>query len=552
MDSGCNQYEVHKVTHPHAIVAEVPGSKSITNRALLLAAMAEGESVLHGVQFSDDSRHFLDALVALGFAMKVDEAAHKVCITGCGGRIPAREAIVDVGSAGTAARFLTALLGLSEGTYHMRSSEQMQARPMKELLTVLEGFGARIRYEGEEYHFPFIIENTGRVESIHTDLNEENLQDSSSDGNEYIEEKNTKKTEVEHQNKYAKPLCKKTAIKDKEIELTVDIDKSSQFLSALLIVSVLFRQGAVIYVTGSHGMAYVRMTVAMMRQFGLIVEESEDGRTYRIPSGAAYAPQNYEVEPDVSAACYFYAAGAILGVPARVKGVRRDSLQGDLRFLDVLCNMGCSLCESENEELVLLPIIAQKNASTVDQIGVKSEPCKESSGNEDSRGTALDTMSDIPDCTCMDENQETVRNVMLHGGSWDLSSFSDQALTLAAIAPFADAPVEIRGISHIRYQECDRIEAIRTNLAAMGVPCSEADGTIRITPYQPQIYDAEAKPSRVHPVSPHGAVIETYHDHRVAMAFAIPGLRLDGQVITDPGCCAKTFPEFFEELERSI
>lgn len=431
-------YTVKQVTTPHAIEVTVPGSKSITNRALLIAALAQGKSTLRGILFSDDSRVFLAALQSLGFSVDIDEENRTVVIEGGGGRIPCAEhaehsnqilADVYVGSAGTAARFLTAFLGLSEGSFRMTSSEQMKKRPMKELLDALSMMGAEITYEEEDYHFPFIIRNHGWA--------------------------------THH--------------------VTVDVDKSSQFLSALLISSVLSSEDVQIDVTGSHGMAYVRMTLEMMKQFQVEVQSAGE-QSYRIGRDAAYCAMDYQIEPDLSAACYFYAMSPILSVPAKVHGVQLDCLQGDSRFLSVLSDMGCTIEQQEDGVLILPP-----------------------------------------------------DNHRLSGGAWDLSGFSDQALTLAAIAPFADSPVIIHGISHIRYQECDRIQAIETNLAAMGIQYGElADGIMIL------------------PGVPHECTVETFEDHRVAMAFSIPGLVTEGIRILNPKCCRKTFENYFEVLENCV
>lgn len=412
------------------IEVEVPGSKSITNRALLIAALCEGTSVLSGVLFSDDSRHFIQALADLGFPVEVDEAHARVTVTGFGGEIPRKDAAIDVGSAGTAARFLAAYFGLSRGRYHMNSSEQMRRRPMQELLLALESLGAQTEYKGEEYHFPFVIGNPGVTRH----------------------------------------------------EVTVDVDKSSQFLSALLIASVLSDEDFVIHVTGNHGMAYVDMTVAMMAQFGVTVIR-EGTADFHIPGDAKYRPMEYRIEPDVSAASYFYAMSPVLGVRAHVKHVHGQSLQGDIRFLQVLEQMGC-VREETPEGIAILP---------------------------------------PPDGK-------------LRGGSFDLSSFSDQALTLAAIACFADSAVTIRGIGHIRYQECDRLQAIRKNLEAMGIAAEQ------------QAEDCIV----IRPGTPRACRIETYDDHRVAMAFAIPGLVAPGIVIENPMCCKKTFENYFEVLEERV
>lgn len=424
-------YKVKKVNHPHDIVTSVPGSKSITNRALLIAALANGRSVLKGCLFSDDSRHFIDALIRLGFPVLVDEDKREITITGFGGRIPKNEAEIDVGSAGTAARFLTALLGLSKGRYHIVSSEQMKKRPMKDLLVSLEKLGAHIEYDEKEYHFPFTIGNTG---------------------------------------KYADAV-------------DINVDKSSQFLSALLISAMVMEKTFTINVTGTHGMAYVEMTLLMMKQFGLDVIQNKKNNSFIIPEKAAYVSLDYDIEPDVSAACYFYALSPLLYVKSQVRGVHQNSLQGDVAFLEVLADMGCTLSD-EADGIVCMP----------------------------------------PD------------NGQMHGGSWDLSAFSDQALTLAAIAPFAKEPVGIEGISHIRLQECDRINAIEENLAELGVRVEETENGLRIYPAE------SVKPCQ----------IKTYDDHRVAMSFTLPGLMAEGVEIIDPYCCRKTFEDFYDVLEESV
>ena len=147
-------YLVQKVNKPLHIAVEVPGSKSITNRALLIGAMADGLSEIQGILFSDDSRFFLKALQELGFEINISEEKKTVRIQGMNGRIPKKEATIQVGSAGTAARFLTAFLAMSDGTYQIESSEQMKKRPMKDLLLALEGLGASFAYLEEPYHFP--------------------------------------------------------------------------------------------------------------------------------------------------------------------------------------------------------------------------------------------------------------------------------------------------------------------------------------------------------------------------------------------------------------
>lgn len=424
----CDIYEVKKIENPHDIELSVPGSKSITNRALLIAALAEGTSVLHGVLFSDDSRHFMQALYDLGFPIHVDVDSATVTIEGFGGMIPKAEAEVHVGSAGTAARFLTAFLGLSKGKYRMTCSEQMKKRPMKELLVALEELGSEIVYEEEEYCFPFTI---GNFE------------------------------------------CKKTKV-------TIDVEKSSQFLSALLISSVLLPHNFMIRVSGSHGMSYVNMTIRMMQQFGVGVEKTLTG-AYRRRYDTGYVPAEYTIEPDVSAACYFYALCPLHRINVKVRNVHMDGLQGDLKFIKVLVRMGCKIEDQED--------------------GVLLHPPKD----------------------------------RFIGGSFDLSSFSDQALTLAAIAPFASSKVCIMNVGHIRYQECDRIHAIISNLSKMGIAAIEQGDNLFILPGTPFATD-----------------VDTYEDHRVAMAFSLVGTLVEGVKIKDPSCTKKTFENYFEVLETEV
>ncbi len=408
----------------------VPGSKSITNRALLLATLAKGESTLRGVLFSDDSRHFLKCVQDLGFETTVDEKNKVVTVKGLGGAVPKKEAGIYVGSAGTAARFLAAYLGVSEGIYHLDASEQMRKRPMAPLLTSLKELGCEVTFEEKEGFFPFTVNGKGFG-------------------------------------------CE---------EISVDIEHSSQFLSALLIASTLSPKDLHIGIQGSHGMAYIEITRRMMEQFGVKAVYNEAKREYVIPTGQRYKALDYQIEPDVSGAAYFYALGALLGVTVQVQNVTFDSMQGDIGFLRILQQMGCYLLSGE-DGIVLYPPL----------------------------------------------------DGVLHGVEADMSACSDQAITLAAIAPFAKEPTIIKGIGHIRFQECNRMNAIVTELRKMGITCEETDSTITI-------YPGEPKPCKV----------ETYDDHRMAMGFTLMGLKAEGIVIDNPGCCRKTFENYFEVLENCL
>lgn len=433
------QYEVKRLDRPVDWTVDVPGSKSMTNRALLMAALSDGEVKLEGVLFSDDSRHFLESLVSLGFMVDINESEKAVTVLGCGGNIPKKQAVINVGSAGTAARFLTAMLGFSDGEYTIEASEQMKKRPMQELFSLLTGVGANITYLETEGHLQVKI--CGRRNP------KAGADQSKADGN---------------------PL-----------QLSLDISKSTQFLSALLLISPMIPQGLDIHITSEKtDGSYIRITRKMLADAG--VEVKYGGKNYRIDPKAVYQKKHYQIEPDVSAACYFYAAAAITGGRTLVKHVHKDNSQGDMKFLDVLAQMGCTVTEK------------------ADGIEVT--------------GPAEDTLKGI---------------------EIDMNDFSDQALTLAAMAPFCKSDVHITHIGHIRGQECDRLHAMSEELTKRGITCTEEPDAITIKPG-----------------TPFPGIVSTYEDHRVAMSFALLGLKVDGIVIDNPSCCRKTFENYFDLLDQ--
>lgn len=394
---------IHKKTTDKKMTVSVPGSKSITARAMLLAACAEGTSILYGAQFSDDCATFLSCLKGFNLAVEVEGTTVK--ITGCGGNLGAKTGKINVGSAGTAARFLPAFLAFQEGAYEIDCSPQMKKRPIAPLIFALEKLGAKFTFLNEKNCYPFIIEGT----------------------------------------------------KAPTGEVEVDISESSQFLSALLISAACAKKPVKIIPKGAHGRNYVNMTLDMMWSFGVTAEER--GGAYIVEGG--YTAKRYDIEPDVSAACYFYAMNKISGTAISVRGITGHSMQGDIKFIELLKNFD--------------------------------------------------------------------------GGRVDMHEFSDQTLTLAAIAPYLNKPTEITGVAHIRRQECDRIYAIVHNLSAMGVRCEERKDGVKIYPSQP-------KPAK----------IKTFGDHRVAMSFALTGLRADGIEIENAEVCGKTFKEYFTVLDEVI
>ena len=421
-----DKYRVKPLTGTAPLAVRVPGSKSITNRALMLAALGQGECCLQGVLFSDDSRAFLSCLKELGFEVRIEEEKQQVTVTGLGGVIPNRNASINVRSAGTAARFLTVMLAFAGGSYRLDSSEQMKKRPMEPLLCELRRAGVKITGLEQEGHFPFTVQSEGLV----------------------LE------------------------------EIEIDTNISSQFASALLMAATLLPDGLRVRMLGgrSEG-AYVRMTLAMLQQFG--IRYHRDGAVCVVEKSRGYGLPQYEIEPDMSAACYFYAMAAILNRQVTVLGTHEQSLQGDKCFLDVLRSLGCRV---------------EDRAEGITVTGVEHYP----------------------------------------GITVNMKDFSDQTMTMAVVAAFADTPTRIEQVGHIRMQESDRICAIVTELNRMGVGCREL----------PECDGIEITPAPVQP-----AEIETYEDHRVAMAFTLVGLRSDGIVIRNPMCCAKTFEHYFDVVD---
>ncbi len=418
---------IHPVARPVDATVRVPGSKSITNRALLLAALCEGTSRLEGALFSDDTHYMSQALLQLGVPVRSDAAKEWFEVDGRGGRF-AGEGELFLGNAGTAVRFLTAALCLGQGTWHLDGVPRMRARPIGDLLGALRTLGAHIWSANE--CLPLEIGAHGL------------------DGG----------------------------------RVSIRGDASSQFLSALLLIGPKTRDGLDIAIEGPlFSKPYVEMTLAMLAQWGARSEQ-ENLERFHIPGGQSFtAQEKYQIEPDASGASYFFAAAALTGGKIRVKNLGKGALQGDVGFVDILAAMGCAVKKGKH----FIEVVGPANGA-------------------------------------------------LRGGSFDMNAVSDTVMTLAAIAPFADAPVEITDVAHIRGKETDRLSALTTELSRLGVRVEERPDGLLIHPAK--------KLKR--------AAIKTYDDHRMAMSFAITGLRSPGIEIRDPGCVAKTFPDFFERLER--
>ena len=420
------------ITRAIAGTAEVPGSKSITNRALLIAALADGPSTLSGALFSDDTRYMAGALNQIGIHVAGDEQANRFDVEGGGGTFPATSGSLFIGNSGTTARFLTAALTLGHGEFVVDGVPRMRERPIAPLLDALTQLGADATSQ----------EGTGcppvRVKA----------------------------------NGLPGGTCRLAG------------DKSSQYFTGLLIAAPYAERGVTIEVDGDLvSKPYIEITADVMAAFGVEAEiDTETWKTFRVAPGQRYEGHHYVVEPDASNASYFFALAAATGGEVVVEGLGANSLQGDLDFVFVLEEMG----------------------ATVEM---------------------TDTWTSV-------KGPEGGR---LRGGDFDFGEISDTSQTLAAIAPFADGPVTIRGVAHNRIKETDRVSAVATELRKLGQEVDEFEDGFTVHP---------------RPVTP--AAIETYDDHRMAMSFAITGLRAPGVTILDPGCVAKTFPAYFQRLEDLV
>ncbi len=402
-----------------------PGSKSITNRALVCAALAEGKSVLEGALDSEDTQVMVQGLRDLGLRVRHDAAIGQIVLTGCGRRIPAGSADIFAANSGTTLRFLTAMVTLGHGVFRLDGTPRMRERPVADLLDALGALGADVLDELGTGCPPIRVQARGLPGG----------------------------------------------------RAVVAGDISSQFLSAILMVAPC-AQGPVELVLEGELVSkpYVQMTLDLMKAFG--VEVAREGFERFLLDGAQrYVARTYAVEPDASAASYFFAAAAITGGRITVEGLSRNSLQGDVAFCECLARMGCNVEYAEHSI--------------------------------------------------------TVQGGRLRGIEVDMNAISDTVQTLAAVALFAEGPTTVTHVGHIRHKETDRIAALAVELRKLGAEVDElADGlTIRPGPLR-------------------SAQIDTYDDHRMAMSLALPGLRVPGVVIRNPGCTAKTYPGFFEDLRR--
>jgi 3-phosphoshikimate 1-carboxyvinyltransferase len=419
--------KIAPLSRPPQAAVRVPGSKSITNRALVLAVLSGQACELEGALQSEDTEVMLDSLGRLGFAVTVDwpAALIRVGVNTTQRVIPAAAADLFVANSGTTMRFLTALVALGHGHYRLDGVPRMRERPIEDLLAGLRQLGVHAYSERGNGCPPVIVEANGLPGG-------------------------------------------RAQIKG---------NTSSQFLSGLLMAAPLARAPLTICCDGSPvSLPYVLMTYEMMRQFGvdLVYAAPVD---FSVPAPQKFGRAAYTIEPDASAASYFFALAAMTSGCVTVCDLPEVSLQGDVRFVDVLARMGCRV-----------------------------ERC--------SAGW-------------------TIHGRPLHGIDVDMNDISDTVMTLAAVACFADGPTTIRNVAHIRHKETDRLAALATELRRVGAEVLEFADGLTIVP---------------RPL--HGAEIETYNDHRMAMSMALIGLRVPGIVIKNPACVAKTYPGFFDDLDN--
>ncbi|MCD6319308.1 MAG: 3-phosphoshikimate 1-carboxyvinyltransferase [Candidatus Desulfofervidaceae bacterium] len=396
----------------------VPGSKSLTHRALITASLAKGTSVLTNILLSEDTLLTTEALRQMGTKIEIKEEL--AFVEGTGGKLQAPAEPIFLSNSGTSMRLLTAVSAIGKGRFVLSGNERMQERPIQPLLDALHKWGIKA-YSLKGNGCPPVVIETDGLKGGAT-----------------------------------------------EIDPTI----SSQFLSGLLLAAPYAEQNCVIIVTGKlASRPYVDLTLQVMADFGVSVE-NKDYRSFGIKRGY-YQGRRYTIEGDCSTASYFWAAAAILKGEITVCPIRADSKQADIGFVKILERMGC-----------------------------KSE---------------------------IKEDGITVKGRTLKGITVDMNTMPDIVPTLAIVAAFAKGETEITNVPHLRHKECDRLHALATELGKMGIKVVEReDGLI------------------IKGGKPHGAVIETYNDHRIAMSFAIAGLKVPGVQIVNPLCVKKSFPKFWE------
>ncbi len=422
--------EIQTIARPICGRIKPPGSKSITNRALACAALADGVSQLTGALDSEDTRVMIAALGQLGIEVESHDNGSRLAVHGAGGQIPAMEADLFCANSGTTIRFLTALTTLGHGSFRLDGVERMRERPIADLIEALNQLGAKVVSENGNNCPPVVVHANG--------------------------------------------LPGGTA--------KIRGDISSQYLSGVLMATPGARDAVELIIDSPLvSQPYVWMTLKVMKSFGVDVNTSGSLQQFHIAAPQRYRACEYAIEPDASAASYFWAAAAISGGEVTVEGLNAEALQGDVAFVDCLERMGCEV---------------RREADSITVVGRE-----------------------------------------LRGIDVDMNAISDTVQTLSVVAMFADGPTRIRHVGHIRHKETDRIGAVAKELRKLGVPVTEHDDGLTIEPGSAEL---------------RGATIDTYNDHRMAMSFALAGLRIANVQIANPHCVEKTYPRFFDDLATLV
>ena len=419
------------ISGPARAAVRLPGSKSITNRALLLAALADGQSRLVAPLHSEDTFYMAQALQMLGVA--VDEQPNgDFLVTGTGGELSAPAGTLFVGNSGTTVRFLTAAACLAPtgADVVLDGVARMRERPIRDLVGALLTLGVEAECLNGGGCPPVRVRGGGLPGGA---------------------------------------CCLRG-------------DVSSQFLTALLQVAPYARQTVEIEIVGELiSKPYIDITRSVMASFG--VEMVNDGYTrLSVPAGQRYGAREFAVEADASNASYFLAAAAVTGGTVTLDNLGTDSIQGDVKFVDALEQMGCTITRGPQITL--------------------TGPAK------------------------------------LNAIEADMEAIPDTAQTLAVVCAFADGPSHLTRLASLRVKETDRVAAVAKELPKLGVRVDEGRDDWTIYPPASNAY--------------RGTAIDTYDDHRMAMAFAVAGLKIPGVVINNPGCVAKTFPDFWQRWETAF
>ncbi len=408
---------------------QVPGSKSITNRALPIAALADGESLLSGGLVSDDTHVMSEALRALG--VHVDTASEPWRVSGTGGQLKSVSEPLYVQNSGTSARFLTAILSLAPDPVELDGNARMRERPIAHLTDAMAALGAEVEILGEKGCPPVRVQGGGL-----------------SGG-----------------------------------RARMDARASSQYVSSLLIAAPYAQRDVELHFIGDTLVSrpYIDLTIEVMGAFGVEArwgaESGQSGENMLVvPAGQRYQARSYAIEPDASSAVYPLCAAAITGGRVRIEGIPRSSIQADLAIIDLLERMGCRI---------------ERESNAVTLTGPKD---------------GLVSLEVV-----------------------DMNALPDAALAFAVTAIFSKGPTLITDVGNLRIKETDRLAALETELRRLGARAESGPDWLQIRP-----------------APLHGAAIDTYDDHRIAMSFALAGLRIPGVTIKDPGCVSKTWPNFFD------